>query len=120
MMISEEFSRMPLQAPTTAKAIILAVLIDLPPAPTTIPQINVVLNVGKMIALYYLARAIMKIAQEANVLYRTTYVVLYEHRMVTADLWERRPDKFRDFQAMLQNPIPSPPPDKAKGASTRG
>jgi hypothetical protein len=81
---------------------ILALVLGFPdPDGIASPQISIVINIAKLSALCGVIYATMRVAKELNRYYQAFYQLLYEHRMVTADLWERRPDKHEDFRNLM-------------------
>lgn len=68
-------------------------------------DLTFVINIAKVTAWAGCGFALWRLAKELHRIYQLIYAFLMEHRMVTADLWERRPDKEEEYKIMLAIPL---------------
>lgn len=91
-----------------ASMALAAVVIQLPsPGGMPIqPDLKIIIDVAKLVAWGGITYSCLKMAIQLHQFYWAFYALLIEHRLLAADLWERKPEKQQEFDIIL-NRVPS-------------
>lgn len=80
-------------------------------------DLTLVIEVGKIVAYFSIAAGLIKVAEVGRRYYDAWQIHIFEHRLVVADLFERRPEQKELFQRLVEAKAPAVfrPRSKSRG-----